>query len=177
MQLPRREIAWRLPEAFTLTPLCHRPSIHTHTFKQPIHSTQTAVVHGNASFSVQISASVLCAVLKCPIVRRRGAYDLSILDSMEDVFPPKRTTNNIYRDNRHQSESADLTETRDSLDRLAVSTSDRQRLSRSAEFVIFFPLASKTNKLQCSTRTTSAMYIYIYVCVICIGNCQPVDAF
>lgn len=71
----------------------------------------------------------------------QGTYDLTVLDDMEGAFPPKRTTNNIYRDNRHDKNSSssnggrnkgpmDFGETRDSLDHLAGSPTDRQRLSR-----------------------------------------------
>ena len=66
-------------------------------------------------------------------VFRRGAYDLSALDSMEEAFPPRRTTNNIYRDHRYEDEGdrgRGMAETRDSLDRLAGSTSGRRRLTR-----------------------------------------------
>lgn len=74
--------------------------------------------------------------------RRQGAYDLTVLEKMSDAFPPKRTSNNIYRENRHAENGAgggrsgrdkgpmDFGETRDSLDRLAGSTGDRRRLSR-----------------------------------------------
>lgn len=72
---------------------------------------------------------------------RQGEYDLTVLNNMEGAFPPKRTTSNIYRDNRYDADGSvssngrdkgpmSLGETRDSLDRLAVSTSDKQRLSR-----------------------------------------------
>ncbi|CAN0544038.1 unnamed protein product, partial [Ectocarpus sp. 12 AP-2014] len=68
----------------------------------------------------------------------QGAYDLTVLDNMDGAFPPKRTSANIYRDNRYDKADGgvrgamDFGETRDSLDRLAVSTSDvdRQRLAR-----------------------------------------------
>lgn len=76
---------------------------------------------------------------------RQGAYDLTVLDNMDGAFPPKRTSANIYRDNRYDKTdggvrgSMDFGETRDSLDRLAVSTSDgdRQRLARCAGVVGF----------------------------------------
>ncbi|CAM9748009.1 unnamed protein product [Laminaria digitata] len=54
---------------------------------------------------------------------------------MEEAFPPKRTSNNIYRDRRYEDNAGGETavgETRDSLDRLAGSTSGRRRLSRVA---------------------------------------------
>lgn len=64
---------------------------------------------------------------------------------MDGAFPPKRTSANIYRDNRYDKADGgvrgpmDFGETRDSLDRLAVSTSDadRQRLARCASVVGF----------------------------------------
>lgn len=66
-----------------------------------------------------------------PIVLRQGAYDLTALDGMENAFPPRRTTNNIYRgDDGYSKQGAAGGEARDSLDRLAVSSSNRRRLSR-----------------------------------------------
>lgn len=69
-----------------------------------------------------------------------------MLEAMDDAFPPKRTSTNIYRDNRHDTGASndsrgrgvrnkgpmDMEGTSDSLDRLAISTTDRRRLSRSA---------------------------------------------
>ncbi|CAB1119581.1 unnamed protein product [Ectocarpus sp. CCAP 1310/34] len=78
------------------------------------------------------------AARPCQGVAVQGAYDLTVLDNMDGAFPPKRTSANIYRENGYDKADGDVRgamdfgETRDSLDRLAVSTSDvdRQRLAR-----------------------------------------------
>ncbi|CAM9373377.1 unnamed protein product [Ectocarpus fasciculatus] len=99
----------------------------------------------NHTFKPQLLSSTDGARSKLPPGARvgdasatQGAYDLTVLDNMDGAFPPKRTSANIYRDNRYDKADGgargpmDFGETRDSLDRLAVSTSDgdRQRLAR-----------------------------------------------
>lgn len=63
-----------------------------------------------------------------------------MLETMDNAFPPKRTTSNIYRDNRYDQGGAgsgrakgpmEFGDTGDSLDRLAGGATDRQMLSRS----------------------------------------------
>lgn len=67
-----------------------------------------------------------------------------MLETMDDAFPPKRTASNIYRESLDDQGDVgsgrdkgpmEFGETGDSLDRLAGSAADRQRLSRSVRFV------------------------------------------
>ena len=81
-----------------------------------------------------------------PLVPRPGAYDLTMLETMDDAFPPKRTTSNIYRDNRYDQGGTstgrdkgpmEFGGTGDSLDLLAGGATERQMLSRSVLLLDF----------------------------------------
>lgn len=76
-----------------------------------------------------------------------------MLETLDGAFPPKRTTSDIYHDNRYDDQGGgvgsgrdkvpmEFGDTGDSLDRLAGSATDRQRLSRSVRLdvsVFVFP--------------------------------------
>ncbi|CAM9480827.1 unnamed protein product, partial [Scytosiphon promiscuus] len=105
----------------------------------------------NHTFKPQLLGGTSGVISKLPAGARvgdasakPGAYDLTVLEGMDGAFPPKRTSSNIYRDNRYDTSTSNesgsggvrnkgpmnMGGTSDSLDRLAVSATDRRRLSR-----------------------------------------------
>lgn len=78
---------------------------------------------------------------------------------MDDAFPSKRTTSNIYRDNRYDQGGGgsgrdkgpmEFGDTGDSLDRLAGGATDKQMLSRSVlHWISLFVLLACLVVLSC----------------------------
>eukprot|EP00752_Nemacystus_decipiens_P005609 g5077.t1 len=100
----------------------------------------------NHTFKPQLISNTESATSKLPPGARvgdasakPGTYDLTVLDTMDDAFPPKRTTSNIYRENRYDQDGVGSGRDKgpmefggagDSLDHLAGGAADRQILSR-----------------------------------------------
>eukprot|EP00752_Nemacystus_decipiens_P005611 g5077.t3 len=105
----------------------------------------------NHTFKPQLISNTESATSKLPPGARvgdasakPGTYDLTVLDTMDDAFPPKRTTSNIYRENRYDQDGVGSGRDKgpmefggagDSLDHLAGGAADRQILSRTGSTV------------------------------------------
>lgn len=102
---------------------------------------------------------------------RRGQYDLTVLDGMENAFPPRRTSSNIFRENRHDKDTArGMGGTRDSLDRLAVSTSDTQKLSRSVKQENRASLCLSSSSCNCGRSRLGFVRYTGTLCQFAMGN-------